>query len=339
LSLSFGKNGQLKKAQKKKQVPFGNWLQKVQWNTQLSISIDGESQFASIESVRKEGISAERERALIQLLEDTSPVVREALEAEFRRLGPDGMGVLKRASRSGDAATRSHADELLKRVLGPDPSNKLVHFIRGLSWELETGLILINQVLYPDLKIEEVRAQLDMLAARCKELAVTPLRAREQCLVLNRVLFHESAFRGSSEEREDPLGSCIEAVLRRRSGHPLILAAIYILVAQRLGLDLEPIFVPGHHLVGCFHDDDPLYINPFERGRFRDVKDLQLLLKKQHILPQFHHLVPVPVGEVLRTVCRDLARQFEARNEHKWANRFRTFLREFEETYRRRSEA
>lgn len=284
-------------------------------------------------------ISLERETALIQLLEDGSPIVQSELKKEFKRLGKDGITVLQKVVREGEGDAKGHATDILATLVGPDPSRMLIDFIRGMQYELETGLLLINRVIYPDLNIQPMRETLDTLADRCREIGVSPMNPRDQCRLINRVLFHESGFRGNIEDYDDPLNSCIDAVVRRRKGLPVLLSAIYILIGDRLGLDLEPIGLPGHFVVGCFQGMEPFYIDPFERGRFRTVDELRETLTRHHISPEFHHLVPVPVGEVLCRVCRNLVRHFESKKQPRWANRFRLFVREFEETHRRRSEA
>lgn len=284
-------------------------------------------------------ISPGHEQALIRLLEDSSPVVQTALLDEFQRLGKTGLSILQKAVREEDNPARTHAMQLLDTLSGPDPSRMLVEFIRDTRYELETGLFLINRVIYPELAIEPVRSGLDHLAQRCRDLGLGHMPAREQCKVINRVLFHEAGFRGNAEDYEDPLNSCIEAVFRRRKGIPILLSSLYILVGQRLGLELEPIGLPGHFMVGCFQGTEPLYIDPFERGRFRRVEDIREMLIRHNVAPEFHHMVPVPVGEVLCRVCRNLVRHFDARKQPRWANRFRAIVREFDEVHRRSREA
>lgn len=284
-------------------------------------------------------ISEERESALICLLDDPSPVVQEALEAEFARMGTDGVPILQKAVRVIPGKAKEYANHLLSAFIEPDPAQMLVNFIRGLSYDLETGFFLINKVISPDLEIGFLRNGLDKLAERCREIEVTPSTPLDQCRLINRVLFHESGFRGARDDYENPLNSCISAVFTRRRGLPITLSALYILVAQRLGLDLEPIGLPGHFMVGCFHGDKPFYIDPFERGRIRDLGEVREVLEQQHISPQLFHVVPVPMGDVLCRSCRNLVAHFDHRNQPRWANRFRLFVREFEETHRRQNKA
>lgn len=284
-------------------------------------------------------INEEREKALIGLLDDPSPVVREALSGEFTRMGSNGVALLQKALEETTGEARNHASFLLESLAPADPVQMLVNFIRGLHYDLETGFYLINKVMSPNLELETVRHQLDEMARRCREILVSPSSEQEKCKVINRILFHEFGFRGDREDYENPLNSCLDAAMRRRRGLPITLSVIYILVAQRIGLDLEPIGLPGHFMVGCFHGDKPFYVDPFDGGRFHDLGGIRELLESQDIPPELYHVVPVPVGEVLCRACRNLIGHFEGRGQDDWANRFRVFVQEFERTHERESQA
>jgi hypothetical protein len=81
---------------------------------------------------------------------------------------------------------------------------------------------------------------------------------------------------------------------------------VYLLVAGRLGLELAPVGLPGHFLVGCFGDDPPFFIDPFDRGVFRDAAELFDLLRARHLAPKLSDLAPTPGREVLCRCCRNL---------------------------------
>lgn len=283
-------------------------------------------------------ISREREDALTALLDDDTPAVRNALLDEFRRLGETGLTLLRFHARSDNRLLSSHARRLLDDLEGPDPAGEMVRFIRSLNYELETGCTLINRVIYPQAEPVELYEQLDALAARVRELSVNHSSPIEQCKVLNRVLFHEYSFRGNREDADDPLNSLLGQVLRRRRGIPITLSILYILVARRVGLELEPVGLPGRFMVGCYGGHEPFFIDAFERGVLRSPVELLAMLDENGIEPDPMFLAPAPVGEVLCRCCRNLVRQFGLRNNPAKSRLFATFVREFENTYRRHAE-
>jgi regulator of sirC expression with transglutaminase-like and TPR domain len=273
------------------------------------------------------------EAALVALLDDPSPAVQKALTEEFARLGPARLQFLRAISNDSNHPCKAAAARQLEALMGPAPSQHLIRFIHSGQHELETGMYLINRVLAPEVELPAISGRLDALAGRCKELMVKPATIRQQCKMINRVLFHECSFRGNTEDYENPLNSCLDAVLQRRQGLPITLSVIYLLVARRLGIDLQPIGLPGHFMVGHLGASDPFFLDPFERGRVRSPMELREYLLLRNVIAQPSQLEPVPVSEVLCRVCRNLALHFESRREPRWANRFRAFVREFDKVH------
>lgn len=283
--------------------------------------------------------SQQRERALVALLDDPTPLVRENVVSEFRRLGSRGIEVLRQVIRERGGETAKAATRLIEELEQTDHTRLLRDFIRGMRYELETGLLLINRVVRPEVSVLSARRYLDAYAERCKQLRLPPMTPREQCLLLNRVLFHEAGLRCSRRDSPNPQNSCLESVFQRKTGRPLLLAAIYILVGQRLGLELEPVALPGTFMVGCYCGASPFYVNPVQRGRFHTADELQDALRRMQVLPDFCHLAPVPVGEVLRSCCDDVAREAQAWKDFRMARCFAAFVEEFEFSYRRCEES
>ncbi len=280
-------------------------------------------------------LSVERERALISLLDDDSAAVRAGVLAELKRLDDVGVSLLKKILREGPQEAAEAARGILEQLDGPDSVGEFVAFIRSMRYELESGALLLNRVVKPDLEVGPVRAQLDAIARRCEELMPKPGSLFEQCKVLNRVIFHEYGFRGNTEDFEDPLNSFISPVMRRRKGIPISLSILYILVARRCGLDLEPVGLPHRFMVGCFGDGAPFYIDVFERGRFRSLDEIHALLEANHVPEPHRHVGPAPVGEVLCRACLNLVQHFAHKNNPRMSRLFTGFVREFERAYRR----
>ncbi|MEL0134431.1 MAG: transglutaminase-like domain-containing protein [Rhodobiaceae bacterium] len=172
---------------------------------------------------------------------------------------------------------------------------------------METGWFLLDRTIYPDFEASTYSFFLDRLADRCRELMLQPSSSRMSCEVINRVLFHEYGFRGARENFENPENSFIHRVLDRREGLPISLCAIYIMVARRIGFELEPIGTPGRFLVGCFAEHHPFYIDCWAGGRFIELDQME---DKLGILPDEESgstLLPVTVAETLSRACRNLS--------------------------------
>lgn len=276
--------------------------------------------------------AAERE-ALRGLLDDPSPAVRRALLLRFKQVGPASAAFLEEIARGSNRILARQATWYLAELNFSDPVAEFRGFIRSLNYELESGALLLARTVSPRLNPGDCCTQLDAIAARCRELIVEPSSAREKCRVVNRVLFHEWGFHGNLEHYTDPKNSFLDQVLERRTGIPLSLSIVYLLVAERLGLELEPVGLPGHFIVGCFVDELPFFIDPFDRGVFREAEEVFDLLRAQKITPKLTDLAPTPVREVLCRSCRNLVNHYTAAGDISHARLFARFVEEFETTY------
>jgi len=288
--------------------------------------------------VELETLGAEESAALVSLLDDPSPAVRRALLARFTQLGLAAAPLLQATARGPNRVLAGHAAWFLAELKFFDPVAEFRDFIRSLNYELETGALLLARTVTPGLDAGACLAQLDQIAARCGELIVEPSSAREKCRVVNRVLFHEWGFRGNVEHYADPRNSFLDQVLARRTGIPLSLSIVYLLVAGRLGLELAPVGLPGHFIVGCFTDDLPFFIDPFDHGLFRDPDEIFDLLRARRIKPKLSDLAPTPVREVLCRSCRNLVNHYTAAGEPRQARLFAQFVEEFDAAYEKHAQ-
>lgn len=280
-------------------------------------------------------LSAARRDAFLGLLDDETPSVRKALVACFTELGESGAQFLQEVAQGSHRPLARHARWFLEQIKFSDPVAEFRRFIRSLNYELETGTLLLSRTVSPGLDVGACCATLDQIAHRCRDLISLPASTREQCRVINRVLFHEWGFRGNVEHYTDPLNSLIDQVLARRKGIPLTMSTVYLLVAERLGLELEPVGLPGHFIVGCYTEKKPFFIDPFDHGLFLDTDEVFALLRANKIVPKSTDLMPTPIREMLCRNCRNLVNHYKARGDAEHAELFASFVEEFDATYER----
>ncbi len=272
-------------------------------------------------------------QALVALLDDPAPTVQAALLEEFARLGEAGAVLLRQLAEEGAPAQSEAARRHRRRLGAEDTQGAFLRFIRSTSYELETGSILLDRTLYPHVEPSQICTVLDEIARRVKQLLIKPATPAEQCRVLNRVLFHEYGFRGDQEDFYHPHNCFMHKVIERRRGLPISLAIIYLLVAYRCGIELEPVGLPGRFVVGCFTAGEPFYIDVFEGGAFRSRADLEVLLDNFELPPDDSYFLPLSVGDVILRCCRNLVNQFTRAHQAEKAKLFAHFVHEFESVY------
>jgi regulator of sirC expression with transglutaminase-like and TPR domain len=291
--------------------------------------------FSPIACVDTERLSIGLKDALLGLLDDTSSPVRRALLLHFAQHGPAALCFLKEIAQGSNRVLAWHARWFIDELKFTDPVAEFKSFIRSLNYELETGALLLSRTVNPDLDIGACCTLLDTMAGRCRELIIEPATTREKCRVINRVLFAEYGFHGNVEHSADPLNNFIDQVLSRRKGLPSSLSLVYLLVAHRLGLTLEPVSLPGHFVIGCYLEDKPFFIDAFDKGIFRSTEELFAFLRSKNFVPKTTDLAPTPVREVLCFSCRNLVTHYTAAGDLPHARLFNEFVEEFETTYER----
>jgi regulator of sirC expression with transglutaminase-like and TPR domain len=266
----------------------------------------------------------------MRLVDDGAPNIRAALAEQFAARPEEATVALREfVANAPTEEAKNSARMYLDALVGPDVLGEFREFIRSQRYEFETGMILLHRIVEPRLEAVDVVAQIDRIADRCRELIVRPGSVREICRTINRVLYHEWEFRGDTEDFENPANSLIGEVLERRRGLPLTLGLLYLLVGRRVGLDFEPICLPGRFMVAHFGSAEPVYVDAFDGGRLRSLDEVADFLRKNDLPASPSDFAPASTVEVLVRMCRNLSYQYEGDGEVEQAALFADLANEF----------
>ena len=269
--------------------------------------------------------------ALERLMDDPSPVVRQAVLKGVQAAGTEGILWLEQLS--ADESLGPYAKALLSELRTPESSAQaLIRTLQAGEVDLEEACLLLERIHDPKLPDGAYKAKLDQLCERTRELVAEPLDVRAKCRLLCRVLFGEEGFRGSQQSFATPESSLLSHVLADRRGIPISLCLVFLLVARRLGLPVEPVGLPGRFMVGVFRGKEPLYIDCYEGGAFRTRAEVQLLLLDNQLPADEAFLLPVTTHQTLARCCRNLVSQFEAQGDDRSSRLFLSFVHALEKT-------
>lgn len=281
--------------------------------------------------------TAARLKAIEGLLDDPTPAVRNAVIEELILHGSAGRAFLNEVCKSKSLDLRRHALSILEILDKDAPQKMFSRFIKSLNYELESGYFLLSRIDDPDLKVNGFMEKMDNIALRCQTLFTSPLSPRDRCRILNRVIFHEYGFTGNRSDFNNPNNTFIHTLFETRKGLPISLSILYLMVARRLELKLEPVGIPGRFMVGCFLEEEPFFIDVYENGIFRSLEDMLQFLDTNEIEADLGHFGPSPVGEVLCRCCRNLAHQYRLLFDDEKADLYKSYVNEFEANFEKRS--
>ncbi|DBA86229.1 TPA: hypothetical protein ACH3X1_005733 [Trebouxia sp. C0004] len=100
---------------------------------------------------------------------------------------------------------------------------------------------------------------------------------------ITRQLGQIANFTGNEKDYYDPDNSCLNMVLQRRTGIPITLGLLYMAVAQRLGLSLHGLNLPGHLMVGNSTEGvTNLLVDPFDGFKLLNLPQVEELFAQRY---------------------------------------------------------
>lgn len=270
---------------------------------------------------------------LLRLLDDPSAPVHEALVSAFREQGREAVVQLRAIA--GDAANplAKHAAGMLRDLGDDDYVGAFIRYIHSGATDLETGCFLFEKILHTTVSTKDFEEPLDAMASRVRDLLSKDMSVRESCRIINRVIFHEWGYRGDQNIFLHPDGSLVGRVLESRRGIPISLCIIYLLVARRCGVHIDPVGLPGRFMLGSrTGEPDGFFIDCYDGGVFRSRSEVKLILLQNGLPATDDFLAPVGTSEILCRCCRNLTSQLEAAKDPVNSEIFLGFVRELEKS-------
>lgn len=162
-----------------------------------------------------------------------------------------------------------------------DTAKRFKRIVSGPDEEinLAEAALLIASEEYRDLDIAEYLARIDAMAEKVKCRLRPDISPADTIIALNRYLYDELGFSGSTADYYDPRNSFLNEVLDRRRGIPLTLAVVYIEVGRRIGLPVQGVSFPAHFLVICRLREGAVVLDPYAKGVSLGLDDLRQRVK------------------------------------------------------------
>ncbi len=138
--------------------------------------------------------------------------------------------------------------------------------------------LLLARDEYPGLDVAAYLGQLNGLAEQVRPSLRGGLEDR--VAGLSHFLFDELRFRGNVHCYYDPDNSYLNRVLDRRLGIPITLSVVTMAVAERVGMDVRGIGLPGHFVVKAVEGDQEVLFDPFHGGQVLSTCDCEQLVQQ-----------------------------------------------------------
>jgi regulator of sirC expression with transglutaminase-like and TPR domain len=269
-----------------------------------------------------------RKAALLNLLADDDPAIYQSIRQMILAIGPSAVEWLRPQALSREPALRRRAQELVLRFDRQAADDIFLAFClsNGQELDLEQGAWLLAQTQHPDINVEGYRALLDSYADDLRERVSAAANPQTSLGAVNDYLFSELGFSGNEEDYYDPDNSYLNRVLDRRTGNPINLCLLYLLIARRLQLPVTGIGLPGHFICRYQSTAAEIYIDAFNRGKLLTKADCVQYLLQGNYSVRDDYLAPVSPRRILLRVCGNLHQIYLHLEQTEAATRLQRYL-------------
>jgi regulator of sirC expression with transglutaminase-like and TPR domain len=275
-----------------------------------------------------EELSESQKAALLTLLADDDLSVYRKIRHKIISFGPSAADWLRPHTLSRDPALRRRAQEITLSFDRQAADTSFLAFClrHGEAFDLEEGAWKLAQTQYPDINLTGYQALLDSFANDLREPVHSAAEPEEIFEVLNGYLFEKLGFYGNEEQYYDPDNSYLNRVLDRRTGNPINLCLLYLLLARRLLLPVTGIGLPGHFICRYQSSSAEIYIDVFNRGKLLSKGDCVQYLQQGNYSVREDYLAPVTPRRLLLRICGNLHQIYLHLEQSEAATRLQRYL-------------
>jgi regulator of sirC expression with transglutaminase-like and TPR domain len=181
----------------------------------------------------------------------------------------------------------------LRHILEEDPP----------KGRLDRAAFELATIQFPDLDPEPYLEQLNDLASQIGDRLRNFNDGRDFVETAQKFLFEDQGFSGNDQNFFDPLNSCLNEVLTRKTGIAISLSVLYMEVGRRLQMPLFGIGLPRHFVMQYDDGNYNTYIDPYggkpitardcfvlAQTKVFDPSILDRVTKKQILMRMLHNM-------------------------------------------------
>lgn len=246
-------------------------------------------------------------RALIRLLSDEDERIVKTISVRLMDFGDSAVPLLQEAEiEQPDMADRIAT--ILEEIRGSRLEEELDELVGrpGHEVNLETGTFLLARYAYPSLDVALYERQLDHMARELRGQIGSRVSGEETVKALNRYVFTEQGFKGNTKNYYELENSYLNRVIDRRTGIPISLSVVYLLIGKRLGLPVHGIGMPGHFLVKYESEKYKIFIDCFNGGALLTEKNCMRFLTEAGYGFEERYLQKSPTRAILTRMIKNL---------------------------------
>jgi len=184
------------------------------------------------------------------------------------------------------------------------PTQQLDYFASLVAedehFPLTEASIAIGQHAFPDLVVQHVFDELDVLVEKLKHRITSEMAGIQKLQILKNYFYKELGFGPNRNDYYDPNNSYIHTVLETRRGIPISLALIFMEMGQQIGLNIKGVSFPNHFMVRLSLPQGEVILDPLT-GTSLSKQELQEMLDPYLDAQGYRGEYQLPLSAFLRS--------------------------------------
>ena len=232
--------------------------------------------------------------ALIKLLDDADPEVRQIAHARLSELGAEGMPRLEAAADEiGDPEIREQILALIQNVNTEHIAVQLMNWRKAGGDDLPTGWNHLTLLHSQDMNQSKIlNNEIIRLSNKIWLEMNEQMYVYEKLRIFNHVFFVMEGYALEKDRPELPKWCFPEIVVKEKKGGSQSLCLLYLSIAHKLELPLAGVILPGYSVLYCHDNHNPFYIDVAGGGNFVSREGLETFVKKLNVPDQAAYYKP-----------------------------------------------
>jgi regulator of sirC expression with transglutaminase-like and TPR domain len=165
---------------------------------------------------------------------------------------------------------------------------------------LTEAAIAIAQHAYPDLIVQNVIDELDLIADKLKQRISSEFSGIQKLQILKNFFFKEMGFGPNRNDYYDPNNSYLHSVIETRRGIPISLALLFMELGQQIGLAVKGVSFPNHFMIRISLPQGEVIMDPLT-GTSLSKQELQEMLDPYLDAQGYRGEFQLPLSAFLRS--------------------------------------
>lgn len=248
---------------------------------------------------------------MIQLLDDTDVTVLHEVQKALFYLGKTVVPLLRNVLDTCDDSNQRRGIIEVIRLFQTENLKKIQVSLSQSNEsysapELEQCLIDLSGFGYPETNAKDFSHFLDNAALEIHQRYVKNAETNYLTLTmaLNDVFFHGLGFSGDESHYFHPDSTYIYTLTSQKRGIPISLCALYLLIAERCGIEMYGVGLPLHFI--AYNCDAEMYVDVYNYGIMLTSADCASFVKKAGIEFNDDMLKKADVKSIIERMVRNL---------------------------------